>query len=151
MASNISNNPLAERNTMIGSRTSHLKTFHVQPRAESDHQPPYCNVETSRPLGAARAQWRLGLPEDAFPLSGEHDHPAHVDLVWRLYGEVLARPSILTVNHHSERGDEHSLCQLINRTVETPPLTAALRGRYFTMVAVELDQGMQTRCVPVSR
>lgn len=60
--------------------------------AESGHQPPhYCTVETTR-LGAVGSQWRLGLPEGAFPLCGEINHrSAQVDGVWRLYGDVLAR------------------------------------------------------------
>ena len=145
----ISNDLLAEQNSMIGSGGV-TQRLHVQD-AESDHQPPHCNVETSRPLGLLEVSGGWGCLRAHFP------YPAStiIQLTLILCGDcmeiLLARPSIFAVNHHSERSDGYSHCQLINPTVETPLSTAAIGGRYFTMAAVESSQGMQTRCVPVSR
>ena len=155
MASNMNKELVAERSTLIGylQVTSRL---HVQRPDVSDHQPPHCNVDTSRPLGAVGHQWRLGLPEGRiFPFRRVNRRPAHVDLVWRLYGDCMenvGQTENLHVNRRSKRGvigthtASSSIPLLSKRRFQQMQLETL-----FQMVAVELSQGMQTRRVPVSR
>ena len=61
----ISNDLLAEQNSMIGSGGV-TQRLHVQD-AESGHQPPHCNVETSRPLGLLEVSGGWGCLRAHFP------------------------------------------------------------------------------------
>ena len=94
--------------------------------------------------------------ESALPLSGDLDNRATlVDPVWRLYGELLARPSVSPSITTAVDMIGTRKCQLINCFVELlMPTIVPIRGRYSAIVAVELSQEMQaisiTRSVPVS-
>ena len=149
MASNISKDLLAERNTLIGSRTHHLRT----PRSALSCQ---LSLNISRLIAMWRPPDHLVLLDPSGDWGCLRAHcpflasSTTAQLMLILCGDCMEK-------YWPDRQSSQSIT-IAKGVIGTHTANSSialskhrLQQRYSTTVAVELSQRMHTRCVPVSR